>query len=122
VSAISTNIVLQKCTCHNSWWPLLRRHNVYVISEVVTFMFSKTERQNRELLTLMFVIKKNQWISPLKEKFKCWENLVITPAHCWQVQLRSRELWYKFCLWSQQVDIAGGKDDKNVLLVHISCQ
>ena len=44
--------------------------------------------------------------------FKCWENLVITPAHCWQVQLSWRELWYEFCLWSQQVDIAGGKDDK----------
>jgi hypothetical protein len=27
---------------------------------VPNLMFSKTERQNRELLTLMFVIKKNQ--------------------------------------------------------------
>ena len=48
--------------------------------------------------------------------FKCWENLVIAPGHCWYVQLSSRELWYEFCLWSQQVDIAGGKDDKKEYL------
>jgi hypothetical protein len=35
-------------------------------------------------------------------------SLLISPAQ------RSRELWYEFYLWSQQVDIAGGKDDKRV--------
>ena len=37
---------------------------------------------------------------------------MITPADCWYVLLSSRGLWCEFCLWSQQVDIAGGKDDK----------
>ena len=46
--------------------------------------------------------------------FKCWENLVITPADLINPAQLTQTMIQVY-LWSKQVDLVGGKDDKSFL-------